>query len=318
MQTAPLFLEIAEAPENGVAYWIRAEDGARLRVGFWHGTSPRKGSVFIFPGRTEYIEKYGRTITDLEKFGYAALVIDWRGQGLADRATEDPMTGHVARFSDYHEDVSAMVRAATELDAPKPWFLVGHSLGACIGLRALSNGLPVSACAFTGPMWQISLPAIKRAAAWPLSWAVQAIGKGHLYAPGTSGKSYVLSTAFEDNRLTNDPEMYQYYIRQATTLPDHQIGGPSLGWLYQTLKETHALSKLPSPALPCIAFCGDQDEIIDQRTVQDRMAHWPGGKLERVGNARHDLFSEGLPVRNKVMADICGLFATVRTDPAAA
>lgn len=318
MQTAPLFHEIAEAPENGVAYWTHADDGVRLRVGLWRSENAKKGTVLVFPGRSEYIEKYGRTITDLEKFGYTSLVIDWRGQGLADRAAEDPMTGHVVQFSDYHKDVAAMVQAAEALDLPKPWYLIGHSLGACIGLRAVSNGLPVSACAFTGPMWNINLPAVKRAAAWPLSWAVQAIGRGHVFAPGTDGRSYVLSTPFEGNRLTNDPEMYQYYIRQATTLTDHQIGGPSMGWLYQTLKETHALSTVPSPVIPCITFCGAQDEVVDLQAVQERMAQWPGGKLELVDNAKHDVFSEVLSIRNRVMTEICGLFATAGTEPAAA
>lgn len=312
MQTAPLYYEIAEAPENGVAYWIRAVDGVRLRIGLWKNESVQKGTVFVFPGRSEYIEKYGRTVTDLERFGYTALIIDWRGQGLADRTAEDPMTGHVVRFSDYHKDASAMVKAAEELDLPKPWYLIGHSLGACIGLRAVSNGLPVSACAFTGPMWNINLSAVKRAAAWPLSWAVQSIGKGHIYAPGTDGKSYVLSTAFEDNKLTSDAEMYQYFIRQATTLADHQIGGPSMGWLYQTLKETRALSSIRSPIIPCIAFCGDQDEIIDITAVQDRMKQWPTGKLEVISGAKHDILSEIQLVRERVMVEICRLF--IETD----
>lgn len=318
MQSAPLYQEIAEAPSNGAAYWIHAEDGVRLRIGLWEGEDTQKGTVLVFPGRSEYIEKYGRTITDLAKFGYTALVIDWRGQGLADRATEDPMTGHVVQFSDYHKDTAAMVKAAEELDLPKPWFLIGHSLGACIGLRAVSEGLPVTACAFTGPMWNINLPAAKRAAAWPLSWIVQAIGRGHVYAPGTDGKSYVLSTAFEDNRLTNDPEMYQYYIKQAKTLTEHQLGGPSMGWLYQTLKETNSLSKEPSPAIPCITFCGAQDGVIDQKAVRDRMTHWPGGKLEMITDAKHDVFSEVPQIRHKVTAEICGLFATAGSKPAAA
>lgn len=318
MQTAPLFNEIAEAPKNGTAYWINAADGIRLRVGLWQSENRPKGTVFVFPGRSEYIEKYGRTITDLERFGYTVLVIDWRGQGLADRVAEDPMTGHVVRFSDYHKDAAAMIEAAGKLDLPKPWFLIGHSLGACIGLRRLSEGFPVSACAFTGPMWNIKLPAVKRAAAWPLSWAAQAVGKGHAYAPGTDGKSYVLSTPFKDNRLTNDPEMYQYFIKQATTLTDHQIGGPSLGWLFQTLKETRSVSNLQSPAIPCLTFCGDQDEVVDLPAIEKRMAHWPGGRLELVENAKHDVFSEIPHIRERVMTEISNFFATAGMEPAVA
>ncbi|UTS82738.1 alpha/beta hydrolase [Phaeobacter piscinae] len=309
MDEAPLYPEIAEAPEGGSAYWVYAKDQVRLRVGLWKPDSPQKGTVFVFPGRSEYIEKYGRTITELSKLGFGTFLIDWRGQGLADRSTTDAMTGHVDRFSDYHKDVAAMIEAAEELSLPKPWYLIGHSLGACIGLRALIDGLPMAACAFTGPMWNIKLPAAKRAAAWPLSWAAQTLGKGHVYAPGTDGTSYVLSTPYEANRLTNDVEMYEYYIRQATTLTDHQIGGPSLGWLFQTLNETKALSKVASPEIPCITFCGEQDEVVEISAVRDRMSRWPGGRLEMIPNARHDVFSEVPEIRNGVVARIGELFS---------
>lgn len=304
MQQAPIYNDIAEAPETGESHWVYADDGVRLRVGHWMSGVPENGTILVFPGRTEYIEKYGRTVTDLVKIGYSVLLIDWRGQGLSDRITEDPMTGHVIRFADYQKDVVAMLKAAGELDLPKPWYMLGHSLGACIGLRALTDGLSVSACAFTSPMWSIKLPAVKRAAAWPLSWAAQSLGKGHVYAPGTNGSSYVLSTPFEDNRLTNDPDMYQYFIRQAKTLTDHQIGGPSMGWLFQTLKETKALSQMPSPDVPCFALCGTRDELIEASVVQQCMARWPSGQFEQIQDAKHDLLSETSSIRQSAVAKI--------------
>lgn len=304
MHQAPLFCDIAEAPDNGLAHWTRADDGTRLRIGHWKSTAPENGTILVFPGRTEYIEKYGRTVTDLVELGYSALIIDWRGQGKSDRITKDPMAGHVIRFTDYQRDVSAMIKAAVELNLPKPWFMLGHSLGACIGLRALTEGLSVAACAFTSPMWSIKLPAVKRAAAWPLSWAAQSLGQGHVYAPGTNGTSYVLSTPFEANRLTNDPDMYQYFIRQATALTDHQIGGPSMGWLFQSLKETNALSKKPLPDVPCLALCGTHDELIETSVVQQRMARWPSGTYEQIQDSKHDLLSEVAAIRQKTVAKI--------------
>ncbi len=313
MNKAPLHIEIAEAPENGKAYWLHADDGVRLRVGLWRSKEPQNGTIFIFPGRTENIEKYGRTITDLQGYGFATFVIDWRGQGLSDRVSCDPMKGHVDQFSDYQKDVAAMVEAAEDLDLPKPWFLMGHSLGASIGLRAMIEGLPVSACAFTGPMWGINLPAFKRTLAWPLAWAAQALGKKHIYAPGTDGTSYVMKTRFQENRLTNDPDMYQYYIKQIKALPDLQLGGLSIGWLYETLKETKALSKMPSPNIPCITFCGDHDEVVDIRAIQDRMTRWANGKYVVLKNSKHDVLSEMPQIRETVNKRICSLFSTAST-----
>lgn len=310
LNEAPFHPQIAEGPGNVKAYWIHTDDNVRLRVVHWPTSKLSQGTVFLFQGRTENTEKYGRTVEYLNSFGYTAFAVDWRGQGLSDRLTEDPMMGHVVRFSDYQKDVSATIGAAKSLNLPQPWYLIGHSLGACVGLRAIAEGLPVSACAFTAPLWDINLPRLQRLGAWPLTWAFQALGKGDTYAPGTRGESYVLATDFNDNRLTHDPDMYEYYVNISDSLPDQVIGGPSMGWLFQALKETKLLSKMPSPDIPCITFCGVEDEIVAISAIQDRMARWPGGRLELIQGARHDVLYETPKVRENVLAQICQLFST--------
>lgn len=314
MEKATFYPEVADGPANGSAYWIHADDGVRLRVAMWQPEAARKGTVFIFPGRTEYIEKFGRTATEFSRRGYVSFVIDWRGQGLADRIADNPITSHVARFSDYQKDVVAMVKTAHELDLPKPWYLLGHSLGACIGLRAALEGLPVNACAFTGPLWDIHLSPIERIAAWPLTWTAQAVGKGQIFAPGNKRQEdqcYVLSVGFDENRLTNDPEMFQYMVDQAEMLSDQQTGAPSMGWVFEALKECRVLSKMPSPDVPCISFCGDRDVVIDIKAVEDRMDRWPNGTLELIPNAKHDILLEIPEVREGVLTKI-GDFFSVR------
>ncbi|MFY2822618.1 alpha/beta hydrolase [Ruegeria sp. MALMAid1280] len=314
LDKAPIHPDVAEGPPDVRAYWAHADDSIRLRVAHWPTEKSSKGTVFLFQGRTENIEKYGRTVEYLHRAGYTAFAVDWRGQGLSDRLTEDPMMGHVVRFSDYQKDVAAAVDAAKSLNLPQPWYLVGHSLGACVGLRAIIEGLPVSACAFTAPLWDINLPTLQRLGAWPLSGAFQALGKGATYAPGTRGESYVLTTDFDDNRLTHDPDMYQYYRNVSESLPDQQIGGPTMSWLFQALKETRALSKLKSPSIPCLTFCGAEDEIVAIPAIKERMAGWPNGKLELMQNARHDVLYEVPSVREKVLAQICELFGSTNKD----
>ncbi|MFG6526431.1 MULTISPECIES: alpha/beta hydrolase [unclassified Sulfitobacter] len=309
MENAPFFADVAEGPRNVAAYWLHTEDNVRLRVAHWPSEDAAKGTVFVFQGRTENIEKYGRAVEALQSVGYSAFAIDWRGQGLSDRFDDDRMLGHVDRYSDYQKDVAAMIKAAETLDLPKPWYLLGHSLGACVGLRALSEGLPMSACAFSAPLWDINLSAFQRAAAWPLTWTAQLMGKGHSYAPGTRGESYVLTTRFEDNRLTHDESSYRYYQSVSENLEDQQVGGPSMGWLYQTLKETRALSKIESPDVPCITFCGAEDSIVAIPAVEDRMTRWPRGKFELIPNARHDVLYEVASIRERVFRQITELFS---------
>ena len=311
MKNAVFDAEIAEGPANSSAYWLNTEDGVRLRIGLWKPDTAALGSVLVFPGRGECVEKYGRNAAEFGKYGYATLVIDWRGQGLSDRLTGDRMVGHVLRFSDYHKDVAAMLKAAEDLELPKPWHLFGHSMGTCIGLRALINGLPVASCGFTAPMWGIKMTAFQRLIALPLSWATQALGKGHVYVPGDKGqerKSYVLSVDFQDNRLTSSADMYDYMVNLATELPDRQTAAPSMGWLYQALRECKALSSMPSPNIPCLVFCGDKDELVDISAVQDRMSRWDEGQFKMIRDAKHDVLSELPEIREPAIASFCRLF----------
>lgn len=308
MKKAPFFPEVAEGPQDVTAYWTKTDDGLKIRVAHWPVGKGSKGTIFIFQGRTENIEKYGRAVAEFQKAGYDAFALDWRGQGLSDRLTDDRMLGHVGQYSDYQKDVDAFFQAACDLDLPKPWFLFGHSLGACVGFRALTEGFPVSACVFSAPLWDINLPAFQKVAAWPLSWVAQAIGKGASYAPGTKGESYVLTTDFDENRLTHDPEMYRYYQSVSEQLEDQQVGGPSMGWLFQTLKETNRLSKVDSPDIPCLTFCGAEDTIVAIPAVEDRMARWTNGKLDLVPSGRHDVLCETTDIRKRVFSAIVAHF----------
>jgi len=61
MERAPFFADIDDGPEGGAAWWLTADDGLRIRLGVW-SKEAAKGTVLLFPGRTEYIEKYGRAL----------------------------------------------------------------------------------------------------------------------------------------------------------------------------------------------------------------------------------------------------------------
>ncbi|KHQ50057.1 MULTISPECIES: alpha/beta hydrolase [Mameliella] len=309
MERAPLHTELARVPDGGAAYWVCAEDGVRLRVGVWGGGPECTGTVFLFPGRTQYMELHGPTIESLRRFGYGTLVLDWRGHGLSDRVTVDSNTIHVGRFSDYQQDVAALVRMAKTLEVPRPWFLVGTSMGGCVGLRALAEGLSVAACAFTGPMWGIKLKHVERIAAWALSCGAQASGRGHVYCPGHDGKNYALANPFAGNRITNDADMYQFWRDQAQAHPELQMGGSSMGWLYQGLLECRRLSKIPAPDTPCITFCGDEDTMVDLGAIQHRMERWPNGQFELIQNAKHELLLEAPRIRQRLLTKISAVFA---------
>ena len=296
MQTAPLLNDLAEGPPGGSAWWLSASDGKRVRVAHWPGGD--RGTVLLFPGRTEYIEKYGRAAVELGKRGYGIFTIDWRGQGLADRMARDPLLGHVRRFVDYQMDVKAMLAHAEHLDLPKPWYLIGHSMGGCIGLRALHSDLPVKAAVFSAPMWGINMAPYLRPVAWTLSQAASWVRTDKIFAPGTTRRSYLLEAPAKDNMLTTDHEMYAHMKRHVEAEDRFGLGGPSLRWLNEALHETLRLRRLPAPDYPALTQLGTDETVVDVRPVHHIMKGWRNGRLDMIKGARHELMMERPEVRN--------------------
>jgi len=306
METAPLYTDVARAPDGGVAYWLDTDDGVRIRVGVWNeGT---KGTVLLMPGRTEYIEKYGLVVGDLRQRGYATIVVDWRGQGLADRMLDDPDTGHVLKFADYQRDMTAMVQAARDLEMPQPFYMLSHSMGGCIALRSLVDGLEVKASVFSAPMWGILIGPVMRPLARGIAWATSTVGMGHKYAPGTSAQSYVSVAPFEDNLLTTDPDMYALLQEQVAAHPRFALGGPSMNWLFEALTETRNLMAMAAPKVPTLTLLGTNERIVDTAAVIKRMQDWPDGQLERVEGAEHEVLMEGPEIRTRLIDQTVDLF----------
>lgn len=306
---APYRADLALGPQTD-AFWLRTSDGVRIRVGHAKGTQI-KGTVFILPGRTEYIEKYGYPAQDFVDAGFDVLTIDWRGQGFADRLAENPMIGHVDQFLDFQKDWSAMRSFASANRLPKPWYMVAHSMGGAIGLRTLMQGADIKAAVFTGAMWGISMAPYLRPLAWTIPRLAELLGQGKRLSLFTSIDSYMIAAPFKDNLLTTDAEMWDYMRRHVEAEPLFGLGGPSLTWLKSALAECDALAAKPAPAIPALSFIGSNERIVDVARIRDRMTGWPGGKLLLVDGAEHEVLMEGPSIRRQVTGSAISLFSSL-------
>lgn len=303
---APLFADLACGPVQGRAYWLRAEDGTKLRMALWPVGA--KGTVLLLPGRSEYIEKYGRAAAELHARGYASAAIDWRGQGLADRPKPDGMVGHVENFSEYQQDLQAVLAKLKSLEQPGPFYMIAHSMGGCIGLRALIDGLDVKAAAFSAPMWGIRFAPGVQPAARAISKAARMTRQGRRYAPGTGPDTYILTAAFEGNVLTRDPETYRWMQDHLRAHPELALGGPSLHWLDEALRECRTLARLPAPSLPAFCMLGAEEKVVDTASIRARMKNWAQGHLDIVANAEHELMMEVPATRKRFFDAATNLF----------
>lgn len=288
---APYRHDLAEGPESARTVWVDTSDGLRLRVGFFE--TGRRGTVLVFPGRTEAVEKYGRLALRIADMGYSSVAIDWRGQGFADRMLDDPLIGHVGHFHDYQHDVEAVVAAVKAARLPEPFFLLAHSMGGTIGLRALLRGLDVRAAVFSGPMWGINLPLWAKPVAGLIGSGARLIGLHERYAPTTGADPYILATPFEENMLTRTREGLDYMARQVRDEPQLALAGPSIGWVHAAHLETRDLARHASPDLPCLTLMGENERIVSQPAIRQRIGAWKGAELVEVPEGEHEVLMEG-------------------------
>ncbi|SMO55789.1 alpha/beta fold hydrolase [Paracoccus laeviglucosivorans] len=294
MTPAPFNTLPGDAPPSARTFWLQAEDGVKLRAAHWaSGAAEIAGTVLLFPGRTEYIEKYRLVADDLNAAGFHVIAMDWRGQGMSDRLLPDRRPGHVGRFADYQLDVIELVVAAQELDLPRPWHLLAHSMGGAIGLAAVLDGLPVETAVFSAPMWGLKLSPMVLRLARGLSAGAGAIGRGDIPAIGSGGYDpFVLKMSFAENMLTSDGPRWGRMVAEAATWPENCIGGVTNHWLRAALAECDRLAEAVSPPLPMLVALGGQEKIVSPQAIRHRVAAWPGARLLELPDSRHEPMME--------------------------
>ncbi|MFN3869342.1 MAG: alpha/beta hydrolase, partial [Hyphomicrobiaceae bacterium] len=127
-------------PSGAVVGSFAGYDGAPLRYARWEATrSPRRGTVCLFHGRGEFIEKYFETIADLRRRGFAVATFDWRGQGRSVRLLPDRLKSHIEDFAEYDKDLVRFMKDVVLPDCPPPYIALAHSMGGNILLRAATE-----------------------------------------------------------------------------------------------------------------------------------------------------------------------------------
>src|SRR5262245_34859592 len=128
------------APEGAVVSTLKTPDGVSLRAVHWPPPPGRKGTVCLFQGRAEFLEKYFETVRELHARGFAVATMDWRGQGLSDRKLSDRRKGYIANFLQYDTDLSTFMKQVVLPDCPPPYFALAHSMGSAMLMRAAQRG----------------------------------------------------------------------------------------------------------------------------------------------------------------------------------
>ena len=174
---------------------VRARDGLELRTYVWPAVTTPRAHLLIVHGIAEHAGRYPHVATQLEKAGITTHAYDQRGFGAS-----GGHRAYVDRWSQYHDDVEALLEQVRSAAAGLPLVLYGHSMGGLIALgyvladpaRPLPDLLVLSA-----PAIDAEVPAWKRRLADVL---------------GRTVPQFAIANTFPKGGLSSDPAVEVAYL----------------------------------------------------------------------------------------------------------
>jgi lysophospholipase len=281
-------------PEGATVGTVKASDGVVLRYARFDPPPGRKGTLCIFPGRAEFIEKYFEVVRDARARGFAVAILDWRGQGLSDRALPNARKGHVYDFSEYDRDLEAFVKEVVLPDCPPPLFALGHSMGAAVLLRSAHHGRRwFDRIVLSGPMIDLHGAAGSRFARVSAQ-VMRLLGFGSQYIPGGGGTP-INTLPFAGNKLTSDPVRYARTAAILEAEPALGIGSPTVAWVDASFK---AIREFAEPGYasrlrqPLLLVAAGQDRVVSTPAIGQFALRLRAGSHLTIPGAQHEILME--------------------------
>ena len=282
------------APDGAVTAMLQTPDGVSLRYARWAPPPGRKGTVCIFQGRAEFIEKYFEVVRDLHARGFAVATLDWRGQGLSERALRDRYRGHVASFSEYATDLETFMKQVVMPDCPPPFFALGHSMGGAVLLRAVAEGHRwFDRIVLSAPMIRLTerrllgvAPAFAR--------FLRATGRGGGYVPG-GGPTVLAMRPFAGNPVTSDPVRYTRVVAVLEEEPRLGLGSPTIAWCDAAFRVMAQFRPVSYPARirqPILIIAAGRDHLVSTPAIETFAIHLRAGSHVVIPGAQHELLME--------------------------
>lgn len=245
--------------------------------------APPAGLVVVVHGYCEHRGRYRDTAAFLTAFGYHVLAGDLRGHGESGGAR-----AHVLAFSEYLDDVDALLAQARRLYPGERPVLLGHSMGGLVSLLySIDRGAGLRALALSSPFLglKVHVPAWK-----------QLLGRvASRVRPGLT-----LPNEVDAGDLSHDPKVGAAYRR------DPLVSRVATArWFTEALSaHRQALERAAELRLPLCLLHGGDDRIADpaaSREVFDRVAH--GDKsFTLYPGLYHEIFNE--VERERVLTDL--------------
>jgi lysophospholipase len=295
-------------PSGATTGYFECPGRLKLRFARWEATrGPARGTVCLFQGRGEYIEKYFEVVADLRRRGFGVATMDWRGQGGSSRMLSNPRKGYVRSFAEFDQDLAQFMKQVVLPSCAPPYVALAHSMGGNILLRnAAQSKSWFSRMVLSAPMIAINEKRLgtSTGAARAYTELACAFGFGSAFVPKGSERPIELDP-FEGNPLTSDPERYQRNRQVLENTPPLGLGSPTLAWLRSALR---SVARLRSPAyplsvqMPLLLFAAGMDSIVSTQAIEEFALRLKVGTHVLLPQANHEILQETDEIRQRFWA----------------
>jgi len=261
-----------------------ARPGLALHVEYFRPKAPHVMSVVMVHGFSAHCGLYRHVAAALAARGIAVTAFDGRGHGRS-----GGRRGHVDTFSEYLDDLGAVVTWARRQHETVPWALLGHSLGGVISLAYVLDdvrGDKPESLVLAAPWLRLRMkvPAPKRFAANVVARVLPTLS---------------MSNGLRAEEISRSPEVRAGFERD--TLVHHTA---SAGWFMETLRaqahvRTHA-QRLGTPTLMLLA--GDDRIVANEASLSFAKNAGVCVEVRSYQDLFHELYLE--PEAETVIADI--------------
>ncbi len=282
-------------PEGAVCGEFRAKDGIRLRFARWSAPEAQGcGTVCLFHGRAEFIEKYFETIDDLRARNFNVVTMDWRGQGGSERLLVDPRKGYADGFEQYVLDLRAFLREVVLPDCPPPHFALGHSMGGHVLLRVGHDRTLFDRMVLVAPFIDLHMTPLQRQLVVGAATLFNYFGLGDRYVP-TGGATAVNTAPFADNPLTSDPDRYQRTNAIIEAAPWLALGSPTIGWIHAAVRALRDIATEDFAfgiKIPTLVVSAGSETVVSNPAIEQFVAAMRIGTNLVIPGARHEILME--------------------------
>ncbi len=292
-------MDLVKADQNPIPKGARVgylqSGNLRLRYVLWRARkAPGKGTICLFSGRGEFVEKYFEVIRELLDRGFSVATMDWRGQGRSTRALKNPRKGYVASFDEYARDLEKFIETIVLPECASPFFVLAHSMGASIVLKSLCHREWFNRAVLVSPMAGLSTRWIPYRTLETIVHTMAAFGFSNSFIPG--GKSRPIEErGFEGNRLTSDVRRFERTQAILTADPALGLGSPTFGWVSAAFKHMNDLRREnfgQTVSVPTLMVAGGHEQVVSYLAIETLCRKMPKGALVTIDGARHEIMME--------------------------